>query len=182
MVVGTRYARSLLNLALDNGQLESVYADMLMVRQLCITNDDFVNMLENPIIKTDKKQNILKEIFTGKVNDLTMKFMILMAEKRREGYLDDIAFAFVEQYKIHKNIITAVITSANGLDPVAKEKLLAMIQASATGQIELVEKVDKSLIGGFKVKVGDKQVDASVLRKLNELRKTFAENPYVKEF
>ena len=105
-----------------------------------------------------------------------------MAEKRREGYLDDIAFAFVEQYKAHKNIITAVITSANGLDPVAKSKLLAMIKETATGEIELIEKIDKKLIGGFKVKVGDKQVDSSVLRKLNELRKTFAENPYIKDF
>jgi F-type H+-transporting ATPase subunit delta len=182
MVVAPRYAKSLLVLALDNGQLENVYADMLMMRDICKSNDDFVNMLENPIIKTDKKQNILREIFTGKIHDLTMKFMILMCEKRREGYLDDIAFAFVEQYKLYKNITTAVITSAAGLEPAAKEKLLGLVKESVTGTVEIEERIDKSLIGGFKIKVGDKQVDASVLRKLNELKKSFAENPFVREF
>lgn len=182
MVVGTRYAKSLLNLALDAGQLENVYQDMLMMREICKSNDDFVNMLESPILKTDKKQAILREIFDGKIHALTMDFMILMAEKRREGYLDDIAFAFVEQYKLHKNIITAVITSASGLDPAAKSRLLDLIKKNVKGEIEMEERIDKSLIGGFKIKVGDRQVDATVLRKLNDLRKEFAENPFVREF
>ena len=85
MVVGSRYAKSLLNLAIENGQLEPVYNDMLLIRSVSKSNPDFVNMLESPLIKTDKKQSIIKLLFEGKVHELTMKFMMLMAEKKREG-------------------------------------------------------------------------------------------------
>lgn len=182
MVVGARYAKSLLNLALDNGQLEAVYQDMLLIRSVSKSNPDFVNMLESPLIKTDKKQFILRELFTGKVHELTMKFMMLMAEKKREGYLDDISFSFVDQYKQHKNIVTAVITSATPLASDIKFNLLSLIQESVNGTVEIEEKVDEKLIGGFKIKVGDNQIDASVQRKLNDLRKSFSENPFVKDF
>ena len=182
MVVGSRYAKSLMGLAIEKGQLENVYADMRMMQQTCVSNPDFVNMLESPLIKTDKKQSIMREIFNGKINELTMKFMMLMADKKREGYLDDIANAFVSQYKLHKNIVTAVITSASPLAPEAKQKILTLIQQSVSGKVELEEKMDKGLIGGFKIKVGDNQVDASVLRKLNDLKKDFAKNPFVKEY
>lgn len=182
MVVATRYAKSLLDLALDTGKLEQVYKDMQLIKSVSVSNDDFVNMLENPIIKTDKKQTILKKIFDGVIDELTMKFMMLMAEKRREGLLDDISKAFVEQYKKYKNITTAVVVSASGLDPQAREQLLAKIREAAPGEVDLHEHVDKSLIGGFKVKVGDRQIDATILRKLNDLRKSFSENPFVREF
>ncbi len=182
MVVATRYAKSLLDLALDNGKLEQVYGDMTLIKSVSVSNDDFVNMLENPIIKTDKKQTILKQIFEGKISPITMSFMMLMCEKRREGLLDDISKAFVEQYKKFKNITTAVVVSASGLDPAARQQLLAKIKEAATGEVELEEKIDKSLIGGFKVKVGDRQIDATILRKLNDLRKNFSENPFVREF
>jgi F-type H+-transporting ATPase subunit delta len=182
MVVGTRYAKSLMGLALEKGQLENVYTDMCIMHSVCTSNDDFVNMLESPLIKTDKKQAIIREIFDGKINELTMRFMMLMADKKREGYLDDIAKSFVEQYKVYKNIVTVLITSASPLSSEAKQKLLALVQETVKGKVELEEKVDTSLIGGFKIKVGDNQVDASVQRKLNDLKKDFATNPFVKEY
>ena len=182
MVVGSRYAKSLMGLAFERGQLEEVYADMCLMHQVCTSNDDFVNMLESPLIKTDKKQSIIREIFGGKIHDLTMSFMMLMADKKREGYLDDIANSFVDLYKQHKGIISVVITSATVLTSDTKEKMLSIIQKSVTGKVELTEKIDPSLIGGFKIKVGDKQIDASVLRRLNDLKKDFAKNPFVKEY
>ena len=182
MVVGSRYAKSLMGLASERGQLEEVYSDMCLMHQVCTSNEDFVNMLESPLIKTDKKQTIIKEIFGGKIHDLTMSFMMLMADKKREGYLDDIANSFVDLYKEHKGIISVVITSATPLTSDTKEKMLAIIQQSITGKVELMEKIDPNLIGGFKIKVGDKQIDASVLRRLNDLKKEFAKNPFVKEY
>ena len=182
MVVGSRYAKSLLNLAIENGQLEPVYNDMLLIRSVSKSNPDFVNMLESPLIKTDKKQSIIKLLFEGKVHELTMKFMMLMAEKKREGYLDDISFSFVDQYKQHKNIVTAVLSSAFKLDSDTKSKILSIIKESFNGTVEIEEKIDANLIGGFKIKIGDRQVDASVQRKLNDLKKSFSHNPFVKDF
>lgn len=182
MVVAVRYAKSLLGLAVERGLLEVVYKDMMDIKDVCVSNRDFVAFLESPVIKTDKKQDILTELFKGKINDLTFAFINIITEKRREGYIDDIAKAFGGEYKKHKNILSAVITSASGIDATTRAKVMELVKATTTGEVELTEKIDKELIGGFVIKIGDKQVDASVSRTLNDLRKNFSENPFVKEF
>ena len=182
MVVATRYAKSLLGLALEKGQLEIVYKDMALVQHICKDTREFVLMLESPLIKNYKKQAILHEVFSGKISEMTMTFLDILTTKRREGYIDDIANAFVEQYKNHKKILTAVITSVSGIDEQTRKIVLKLVKEQAQGEVELIEKIDKKLIGGFKLSIGDNTIDASILRKLNDLRKNFNENPFVKEF
>ena len=176
MLVATRYAKSLLQLATEKGQLEKVYADMQLVESVCEENKEFRNFLTSPIIKTDKKVAVIKEIVSGKVSEITSGFLTVLTQKRRESYINEIAKAFISQYKQHKNILTAVITSAIGIDAAIKTKVLELVKQTTTGEVELVEKVDKDLIGGFILTIGDKQVDASVSRKLNDLRKAFSVN------
>ncbi|MGZ3863574.1 MAG: ATP synthase F1 subunit delta [Bacteroidia bacterium] len=177
MIVATRYAKSLLQLAVEKGQLEKVYADMQLVTDICEKNKDFVNFINSPIINSDKKQAVLKEVLKNNVSEITLGFFDVLAAKRRENYIAEIAKAFAAQYKEHKNILTAVITSAAGIDSTVKTKVLELVKQTTKGEVELVEKIDKDLIGGFVLRIGDKQVDASVSRKLNDLRKTFTENP-----
>jgi F-type H+-transporting ATPase subunit delta len=177
MIVANRYAKSLLELAVEKDQLEKVFADMQQVQRVCGGNKEFVNFLNSPIINTDKKQAVLKSVFDTHVSEITASFVHILAAKRRESYLGDIAKSFIEQYKEHKHITTAVVTSAAGIDAGARTKILELVKQSAKGEVELVEKVDKDLIGGFVLRIGDKQVDASIARKLNELRKSFSENP-----
>lgn len=182
MIVASRYAKSLIGLAVEKGQLEAVQKDMKMIHDICVSNPDFVNLLESPVIKTDKKKAIFAELFKGKISDLTFTFINIIADKRREGYIDDIAKTFEAQYKSYKNILTAVITSANGIDAATRSKVMELVKSTTSGEVELVEKTDKDLLGGFVLTIGDRQIDASVARKLNDLRKNFAENPFVKEF
>jgi F-type H+-transporting ATPase subunit delta len=111
---------------------------------------------------------------------LSFAFINLITDKRRESYIADISKSFIQLYKQHKNILSAVITSANGIDEATRNKVKELIKTTTQGEIELVEKVDKELIGGFVLKIGDKQIDASVSRQLNNLRKSFAENVFVK--
>ncbi|MFI5141487.1 MAG: ATP synthase F1 subunit delta [Bacteroidia bacterium] len=178
MLVATRYAKSLLQLANEKGQLEKVYADMQLVENVCEHNREFTNFLNSPIIKTDKKVAVIKEIFSGKVSEVTSGFLTILTLKRRELYMKYIATEFVAQYKQHKNILTAVITSAVGIDSTVKAKVLELVKQTTKGEVELVEKVNKNLIGGFVLTIGDRQVDASVSRKLNDLRKTFTGNTF----
>lgn len=182
IIVASRYAKSLLGLAVERGQLEAIHKDMQLVKSVCVSNNDFVVFLGSPVIKTDKKKEILAEVFKGKVSDLTMAFMDIIANKRREGYIYDISKAFEEQYKLYKNVLTAVITSASGIDDATRAKVMELVKSSTSGEVDLIEKTDKNLIGGFVLRIGDKQYDTSVIRKLNNLRKNFAENPFVKEF
>ena len=180
--VASRYAKSLLDLALEQGQLEQVYADMKMILNTCQESRDFAAFLKSPVIGPEKKRAVLKQVFTGKVNPMTEAFIALMASHKRESELEAIAEAFLRQYKKHKQILTAVITTAIGLDDNLRSQVLNLVKNDLKSEVELIEKVDRNLIGGFVLRVGDKQVDASILRQLQDLRRDFSENPYVKEF
>lgn len=182
MIVASRYAKSLLDLAVEKGQLEAVYKDMIQVKNVCATSHDFTSFLNSPIIKTDKKVNTITAVFTETLSALSIQFLTIITNKRRESYIPKIAEAFVTQYKQHKKILTAVITSAVGLDATSKAKALELIKTQAQGEVELIEKVDPNVIGGFVLRIGDKQLDKTVARQLANLKKNFSENPYVREF
>ena len=180
--VSHRYAKSLLDLALEKGQLEPVMEDMRMVLETINANRDLSVLLKSPVVKTDKKQEILKAIFGGQIGVITSEFLMILTRKRREGELEGIAEAFITQYRKHKQILTAVITTASGLDDKLRAQVLDVVKQSAGGKaIELVEKTDKALIGGFVLRIGDKQVDSSVLRQIRNLERNFSENPYISE-
>ncbi len=179
--VAARYAKSFIDLTVQQGVLEQAYADMKYISEVCKSNHDFVNFLKNPIIKTDKKQAILKEIFGDKINKVTEGYIMLITSKKREIYLAEIASEFVNQYKEKKKILTAVITTAHGIDDVIRKQVMDIVKGVGNNEVVLEEKINKDIIGGFIVRVGDKQVDASISSKLNNLRRSFTENPYIKE-
>lgn len=171
MIVATRYANSLMELATETSQVDAVRNDMKTLKQVCDQNHDFALFLDSPVIKTDKKISVLKEVFKGKISDLTLNFLVLIATKRRESLVKEIATAFDEQYKHNKNIFTAVVTSASGLDAATRQKVMDMVKAQTKGEVELIEKVDPSAIGGFILKIGDRQMDRTVARQLSDMKK-----------
>ncbi|MBI3519688.1 MAG: ATP synthase F1 subunit delta [Bacteroidetes bacterium] len=171
MIVASRYAKSLLDLSVEKGQLEAVYADMIQVRGICEASKEFITFLNSPIINSDKKIAVIKAVFEGKLNAITDGFLTIVASKRRESVIPEMAASFIEQYRSHKNILTAVVTSANGLDAATKQKALDLVKSQMSGEVELVEKVDANIIGGFILKIGDKQLDKSVARQLSNMKK-----------
>lgn len=176
-----RYAKSFLQLANEKGLLDEAVKDMQFINDTCIASKDLVLLLESPIVKTDKKLAILEAIFKTNVSELTYSFIKLITEKKREGVIDDIAAAFQDQYLDHKNVLKAVIKSVNGVDDTIKAKVQEMVKAAYQKEVLIEEVKDADLIGGFVLTIGDNQIDASISRKLAELRKEFSENDYVKE-
>ena len=179
--VASRYAKSFIDLTMELGLLEQAYSDMKYILEVCDSHD-FVNFLKSPIIKTDKKLAVLKEIFGAKLNKITNTYIQLITNKKREIYLAEIASEFVNQYKEKKKILTAVVTTANGIDDVIRKKVMDIVKGVNTSDVVLEEKINKDIIGGFIIRVGDKQIDASISRKINNLKQTFKENPFIKEF
>lgn len=179
--VSYRYAKSLIDLSLEKGQLEQVREDMLLVFETIHASHELSIMLKSPIIKTDKKQEILKAIFGGKIGVISSEFIDIITRKRREFELEGIAESFLNQYKKNKQILTAVITTASGLDKSLREKVMQIVKGSTKSEVVLEEKINKDLIGGFILRVGDQQVDASILRQIKNLDRSFSENPYVRE-
>ena len=179
--VAARYAKSFIGLTMEQGVFEEAHKDMQYVSEVCESNKDFVILLKSPVIKTDKKQAVLKQIFTGKLNKITDAYIQLITAKKREMYLAEIANEFINQYKEKKKILTAVVTTANGIDDVIRKKVMEFVKGVSTSDVVLQEKINKDIIGGFIIRVGDKQIDASIARKINRLKQTFKENPYIKE-
>lgn len=179
--VASRYAKSFIDLALEQGVLEKAYADMKFIAEVSKTNPDFVNFLKSPIINTDKKQAVLKSVFSDKLNKITDAYIQLITAKKREMFLAEIAEEFLNQYNEKKKILKAVVTTASGIDDATRKQVLNLVKGASDSDVILEEKIDKDIIGGFIIRVGDKQIDASIARKLSNLKRGFNENPFVKE-
>lgn len=183
MAVASRYVKSLLGLAVEKGALDQVHADMQLFTKVVEENRDFKLMLRSPVIKHDKKNDVLKSIFQGKVNALTLAIFDIITRKNREPILPAIASEFHNAYNAYKGIGEATVTTAVPMDKELRSEIEAIAKkVSDKTQLELQEKVDPEMIGGFVLKVGDQQIDASLKNKLNVLKIKFSHNPYIKEF
>jgi F-type H+-transporting ATPase subunit delta len=178
--LASRYAKSLLDLAIEKGQLEPVYADMKVLQQICKGNRDFVNLLRSPVIKAGIKRKIIEAVTTGKISALTTAFNALLTSKGRESNLPGIITAFINQYKQHKNIYTVKLTTVAPISDALREAIISQVKkAGDFPTIELEEKVDESLIGGFVLQVGDKLVDASISYDLYTIARQFENNDFI---
>ena len=181
--IAVPYAKALFDFALERDALESVQKDMLALSSLCKTNRDFVLMLKSPILKTGKKQKILTAIFKETVSEITNGFLKVIASKRRESLLPDMAAAFIELYQDYKHILTTYVKTAVPLTEDISKEIMKVMASQSTGTIALVEEIKQELIGGFVLQWKDKQYDASILNQVNKMRKSIALiNLYKKEF
>ncbi len=178
--LATRYAKALIELAVEQKQLEAVFADMQYIQALCKVSRDFENVLRSPIIKADKKQAIVDSIIKANISALTVAFVQLIIKKSRESFLPEIANAFIEQYNTIKNIHTVKLTTAVAIGDNIKKSIQQKIQQETAFQnIQIEEQVKEELLGGFMLEFNNNLVDASILRDLKDVKKQFMENIYV---
>ena len=177
--LATRYAKSLLDLSVEQNELAEVYADMKLLQQINKSNPDFVALLRSPIINSDKKDKIIDAVVGDKVSKLTMLFVRLLTTKTRESNLPEIVTAFITQYNKLKNIQTVKLTTATAISDDLKNSIIAKLKDSVTGDIEIETSVQNELIGGFKLEIGGTLIDATILRDLNDVRKQFLNNEYI---
>jgi F-type H+-transporting ATPase subunit delta len=179
--IASRYAKSLLDLCIEKGQIDAAKADMAIMQQAMSESRELRLMLTSPVVKADKKIDILHKVFDGKLSALSMAFITLLTRKGREGYLPEIVESFINQLRRHQGVTMAEVVSAVALDAGSRSKLLESAKKLAGGEVELVEKVDASLIGGFVLKVGDRQIDTAIANSIKALKRDFSENPYIAE-
>lgn len=178
--LANRYAKSLLDLAVEKGQLEAVYADMKYLQAAAKASKDFAALLRSPIIRADQKSAILAAVTAGKVGELTSAFNTLLVKKNREGDLPEIAGAFIDQYNEMKGIHRVKLTTAVPVSDEVKKSIEEKVKnAQELGTVELETATDESLIGGFVLEFNNKLVDASIARDLRDIKKQFSGNLFV---
>lgn len=164
--IAGRYAKSLIELSLQNNALEAVKADMQAV-QTAFSNRDFMQLMRNPIIPADKKIKTVNAIFTS-LHTISSKFLNLVINKGRENLLKDISNSFIQQYNSLKNITSATLITAQPVDESYLQSIKAKFPAHVT--VELKNEIKPEIIGGFILKFGDTLYDASVVKKLHKLK------------
>jgi len=177
-----RYAKSLVDLAVEKNQLEVVYNDMQYLKAIGKSSKEFVNLLRSPVIKADKKDAILKAVTEGKISDLTQAFNKLLVAKGREADLPEIAEAVIDQYNNIKGINKVKLTTAVTVTDEVKNAMVSKLAKEAgLGKVELETAVDENLIGGFTLEFNNKLVDASIRRDLRDVKKRFETNEYIRK-
>ncbi len=165
----SRYAKALLELAIEKNRLDQVTSDISTLRQANNETKEFQLFLESPVVNAEKKNSIFKALFP-QFDEITMLFIQLITKNGRESILPEIAESFEAQLKAHKGILPITLISAHALDANTKAAILAKVQATVTGKLEVEEQIDTTLIGGFVVKMGDNRIDASVANQLKNLK------------
>lgn len=181
--IATRYAKSLIDLAIEQGKLEQVHADINTL-QAAVKNRDLYLLLKSPIVHTDKKIAIIDALFKNSLSPLTLAYLHLLINKHREMYLPEIAGEFIHQYKVLKHITSVRVTSAVSLGENVLNDLRRKLLASGvtTENLEIDVQINPDLIGGFVLEFDNKRYDASVASKLADLKADFMKNQYVREF
>lgn len=178
--LASRYAKALLDLALEQNAVDAVLQDIKMLDSLCTQSRDFANMLRSPIIKADKKHDIINAVVGGKIGVIVQSFVKLLVVKGRESNMPEIAAAFIQQYKEMKGIMTVKLTLAAPINDTVKKSIVKKITGDvADSLVEVKEVINPDIIGGFILQLGDQLIDASVRRDLNDVKAQFQKNIYV---
>jgi F-type H+-transporting ATPase subunit delta len=177
--VASRYAKSIMELSLEKGRLEEVHRDFQRLTALAESNYELKLVLKNPVINSDKKLSVLKALFAKEVEPLTMTFFAIVSGKNREEILLDVAKEFENQYNLHKSIQVAELTTTFSIDDNLRKEFSDVVkEISGKQTVQLVEKINLDLIGGYILKVNDRQLDESLSSKLRQLKTQFTQNHY----
>ncbi|HSV87374.1 MAG TPA: ATP synthase F1 subunit delta [Bacteroidales bacterium] len=168
-----RYAKALLLLAIEQDILEQANRDMQLIAETFSMENELKIILQSPIIHHSKKQKILSRLFEGKIHPFIMLYIMVISRKGRGALLEGIARQFEKEFKSHMGIEQVCVITAAPLDGELREKVLATARRFTNKTIEFQEKVDSTIIGGFILNIGEKHLDASLKRKLADLKRLF---------
>lgn len=180
--ISGRYAKALFDFASEQNLIEPLYADMNLINQTYVTSPDFAVAMRSPIIRPDKKIKIFSTIFKDRINTITLNYLNIIFKKGRELYIHDIVYQFVQLYKIHHNIQDVIVITPMTITDKIRQQLIVRLNKQLNKTIELVEKIDTSLVGGMIVKVGDRLIDTSISGKIKRLEQEFSTNIYNKAY
>ena len=165
-----RYAKAILDLSNSKGISESVNNDMKLIASTINGNLELNTFIQNPTIKVEVKESALLEVFAT-VDNVTKGLLHLLFENKRFEILEAIAIKYSELFDVMNNIEVAKVTTAIAMDAALEAKVLAKIATLSDKKITIENIVDPAIIGGFILRIGDQQYNASVANRLQVLKR-----------
>ena len=168
--VAGRYSKALFAAALEKNKLDVVTADLNSVSGIIDQSIEFKNMIYNPLIPVIKKTAVIKKIFEGSIDQLTLDFLILVCGKKRSDLLPEIIADFNIRILEYKGVLAGQIISSHPLSAEQVKDIHDKIAAQSGQEVQLSQEVDENLVGGFIVRIKDTVIDLSVRNQLLKLR------------
>ena len=170
--IAVRYAKAFFELALEKNQLEKLKKDIDTIAAASV--QQYIQLLlESPVVKTSKKKKLLASIFKEKIENMSLNFLLMIADNKREMHIPAICRNFIDKYRKYKGIKAAKVTTALDIDDDLKKQISKVITDVFNSEVELTTAENTELIGGFILRVGDQQIDASVSTKLKKIKREF---------
>lgn len=170
-LISVRYAKALYDLSKDKNITPVVNADMELISKQFIDSKEFITFLQSSVVTASQKKELFKNVFSAHVNEITIKFLLMVVNNGREALLDYIARDFSAMYKKDQNIKTVTFYTAVELDDDYLIKIKAILTKELKSNVELDVIVRKHLIGGFMLMLDGKLIDTSISTKLNNFKK-----------
>lgn len=170
-----RYAKAVLSLATEKQVAEAINTDMVLISKTLKTNQELDQAIKNAVVKSDVKKVILTQVFPD-VNAITLELFKVLDANRRLDLMEAVADKFTELYDIQDGKESATVTTAVAITEEVETKVLAKIKELTNKAVTVKNIVDESILGGFILRVGDIQYNASVVNKLNKLKREFTIN------
>jgi F-type H+-transporting ATPase subunit delta len=165
-----RYAKAILDLASSKNVAEAVNNDMKTIATTITGNQELSTFIQNPTMKVEVKENALLEVFADS-NDVTKGLFKLLFENKRFEILAEIASEYNNLFDQSNGVEVAKVTTAVAMDAALEAKVLAKIATFSDKKITIENTIDPAIIGGFILRIGDKQYNASVANRLQVLKR-----------
>lgn len=168
--ITVRYAKAFFSIAKEKKLLDTLKKDIQLVLNVCTNSSDFILLLESPVVKTSKKIELISNIFINKIQKLSLDFLILITENKREVHIPGICRNFLALTRKDQNIRSAVITTAAEIKKDTINKIETLMAKELNAKIELTSEINSDIIGGMILRLDDKQYDASIATQLKKIK------------
>lgn len=169
------YGKAMLELASNDGDAGALGEELNDLADYIDRNEDFESYLSSPTIDPDKRELLIEKLFRGKYSDLCVDSLQILNRKERLGLIRSVAYAFKLLHEEKQGLVEVHVTTASPLNTELRSKLQPVLKKHTGKEIELIETVDESLIGGMVVRIGDEKFDMSVTTKLNSIHHNLME-------
>ena len=169
--VGRRYSKAIFEIAEEKNQVKEIYEMLNSAMVLYRTDKEFKNFILNPLIDSEQKKSVLNKIF-GKDNSDNLNILLYILDKGRMNCIKDIVAEYLKIYYRKNRILDVKATFTKELTDEQKKKLIDKLSQKTGKEINLEIKIDKDILGGGIIKIGDKIIDGSIRRELDNWRKS----------
>lgn len=170
-----RYAKAILNMADSIGVANEVSNDMTLIASTIKDNLELNTFIQNPTVKVELKENVLLEVFAD-ANGVSKGLFRLLFENKRFEILEAVALEYNKLFDELNGVEIAKVTTAFPMDAFLEAKVLAKVATLSDKKITIENYVDPAIIGGFILRIGDKQYNASVANRLQVLKRELSNN------